>query len=462
MKKILLAVIAAIVVAVAIVVWQMRDDGPFKRLANAWIYGVPLVVFDVTEEVMINAERNGSKAIGLNKWAHVLDFPTHEFTEVVAPNADTLYSSLWLDLSGDGVVVHIPAIEDRFELVTGLNAWGNVFISMGSRTTGSEPMDLLIVGPDWTGFTPEGLTLVRSETNQAWLLNRLRAIPGPDKEIANAIQKQFTVKPLSQYQNPNYEHPKYIVDDTVSMQAPWEQVVSMDANTFFNRLNVLLDNTPTPILDNRILAAIRPLGIGPGLVFDANELGIFGETLANLVIKKTAEKLLQLGADKSAQSKQPGGWMIAREALGEYGTDYPMRAYVTAIGFGANLTADAVYPRTTVDIDGVDLNGANDYVIHFDADEIPPAYGFWSLTMYNDKDFFVDNKLDRYNLSSQSDLKFNEDGSLDIYIGHLPPASGEQNWLPAPEGDFTVMLRLYWPDVSVLNGEWNPPGIDKL
>jgi hypothetical protein len=155
------------------------------------------------------------------------------------------------------------------------------------------------------------------------------------------------------------------------------------------------------------------------------------------------------------------GWTIHRE-LGDYGTDYAKRVLVAALGLGANLDADALYPRATVDAAGDSLSGEHRYVLHFDAGEQPPVSGFWSLTMYDDKQFFVENPIRRYAVGDRDPLPLNPDGSLDILIQHDPPETGQQaNWLPAPVGSFNVCLRCYWPKPSARSGDWTPPPLQR-
>jgi len=147
------------------------------------------------------------------------------------------------------------------------------------------------------------------------------------------------------------------------------------------------------------------------------------------------------------------GWTVKRTSMGSYGADYPTRALVALVGLGANLPQDAIYPMTTVDGEGKSLTGANRYVIHFDKDRIPPTNAFWSVTMYDMQRFFVPNLIDRYAIGDRDRLKFNADGSLDLFIQH--DSSGperESNWLPAPKGEFNLIMRLYWPKASMLDG----------
>jgi hypothetical protein len=162
------------------------------------------------------------------------------------------------------------------------------------------------------------------------------------------------------------------------------------------------------------------------------------------------------------RAEKVNGWVI-RRGLGEYGTDYARRAQTALVSLGANLDADSVAPRATVDEQGRPLNGHHRYRMHFAPGELPPVRGFWSLTVYNDKQFFVDNPIDRYAIGDRDDIAPGPDGSVDILIQHDEPGPNlESNWLPAPTGSFNVTLRAYWPEQSILNGSWTPPPLTRL
>ena len=158
------------------------------------------------------------------------------------------------------------------------------------------------------------------------------------------------------------------------------------------------------------------------------------------------------------------GWFVNTSGLGEYGTQYVLRAYITKIGYGANQAVDAVYPNSAVDIDGENYNGSNAYVLHFDKDKLPPIKGFWSITAYTKKGFLVDNSINRYNLGDLKDLEYNEDGSLDIYIQYESPVGNEKNWLPCtpPGEEFELTFRMYWPETNILDRTWEMPGVQKV
>ena len=160
------------------------------------------------------------------------------------------------------------------------------------------------------------------------------------------------------------------------------------------------------------------------------------------------------------------GWRIPPMDLGRYGIQYGARAVVALVGLGANLPEDAVYPSAYVDDEGKPLSGANRYVLRFEPGAEPPVDAFWSVTLYDPQSFFVANPIGRQALSSWMPFHRGADGSLELLIQHASPgARQEANWLPAPEGEFNVTLRMYWPKAkppSILDGSWKPPGIRRV
>jgi hypothetical protein len=241
-----------------------------------------------------------------------------------------------------------------------------------------------------------------------------------------------------------------------------EQVNRMDAGAYFQLLAKLMKNNPPAKEDAAILEKLAKLGIEPGKAFDIAK--------ASPAVAKGLQNVPKAGFEKiMAHFKQAGrfenGWTFSTKT-GLYGTDYLQRAFITAIGLGANRPQDAVYPTSEVDADGKPYSGAHKYVMRFAKGQLPPAKAFWSITMYNGDYFFVANPLDRFTVSSRSDFKFNADGSLDVYFQKDSPGKDkEANWLPSPEGRFVLMLRLYWPDQappSIIDGTWKIPAVRRL
>ena len=156
------------------------------------------------------------------------------------------------------------------------------------------------------------------------------------------------------------------------------------------------------------------------------------------------------------------GWSMNTDTMGVYGNYYLKRAIIAQQGLGANLPEDAIYPLNLVDDSGQPLDGRNNYTIHFDAAEIPPANAFWSVTLYDDQGFQVANPINRFAVSSWMPFQYNPDGSLDLYFQHESPGKDKEwNWLPAPEGPYNVTMRLYAPKPDALTGKWNPPPVTK-
>jgi hypothetical protein len=235
-----------------------------------------------------------------------------------------------------------------------------------------------------------------------------------------------------------------------------DQVNALDATEFFNRLAMLMKDNPPSRRDSGIIKRMATIGIVPGQPFDASKLGHHAKAILEDLPKRARERILAVGRDMDAVN----GWHYETN-LGRYGRNYDLRAYTAYVGLGANLPQDAIYPIASVDGLGLPLDGSRRYVLHFDKGQQPPVKGFWSVTMYDPQYFFVPNPLNRHQISpTQSPVAMNPDGSLDLYIQHDDPGADKvKNWLPAPTGPFVLMMRLYWPDQSVIDGTWKPPRI---
>jgi hypothetical protein len=238
--------------------------------------------------------------------------------------------------------------------------------------------------------------------------------------------------------------------------APVEQVFKMDAATFFNRLAELMRSNPPSKEDAPLIDNIRRERLAPDEPFDYERSPLAVQRGLARSIKAAQEKIITYGNEKLIN-----GWSVELKDIGKYGTNYIKRANVAFFGLGANLPQDAVYPYAQVDREGNKLNGTNRYVLHFNKNQIPPANAFWSVTMYDAAHFFVPNSLNRYAIKSKSTLAYNDDGSLDIVIQPQEPKELTSNWLPAPAGEFNLIMRLYWPKAEVLDGKWQPPAVQK-
>ena len=293
-----------------------------------------------------------------------------------------------------------------------------------------------------------------------WVLGRTYCTGTPEDYAAvHAIQDDYKLVPLSAWGKP-YTPPPGKVDPSIDMKtAVRAQVEGMDTASFLKLLAELMKQNPPYAEDAPILARLSRIGLVPGQDFDTSKIatapGI--KDVPKLAIERIARHFQSAGEELN-------GWVFVKPG-GRYGTDYLQRAFVTRFGLGCNLTDDAVYPSTTTDAAGAKLDGANKYVMRFPRGQTPPVRGFWSLTMYDAQYFFVANPLNRYTLSARNTLKADPDGTIPLFIqASSPGPDKEANWLPAPNGPFVLMLRLYWPKErppSLLDGTWKPPPVEK-
>lgn len=433
----------------------------FWIATDAYIYGYPLVTMEITRRIMTNMATPEGNRAPMGQFAKAREYPNASFRDVTAPNADTLYTMAWIDVGKEPWVLSIPDMKDRYFLVPMLDGWTNVFQVPGSRTTGTGAQTYAITGPEWSGSLPAGVKEYKSPTGLVWILGRIYcAGTKEDYAAVHAAQDEFKLVPLSSY-GKAYVPPAGKVDSTIDMKkAVREQVNGMDAVAYFTLLAQLMKTNPPAPADAAALARFAKIGLVSGKEFDASKLNAdFAKRVPEIAFDRI---MLQFKVNKDVQHID--GWNFTTKT-GLYGTDYLMRALITAIGLGANRPQDAVYPTSLKDASDDAYEGANKYVIHFDKGHVPPAEGFWSITMYDAGYFFVANPINRYSISPRQNLRSNPDGSIDLYIQKdTPGADKESNWLPAPAGKFILMLRMYWPkenDPSILDGTWTPPKVKK-
>lgn len=435
---------------------------------DAYIYGYPLVTTEITRLAFTNTVKPDPRTLQapLNQIVNQPEYPPANYKGVTAPNADTLYSAGFIDVSQEPIVFSYPNMGKRYFLFPIYDAWTTVISVPGSRTTGGAARNVLITGPSWQGKVPPGMTQVKSPTNQLFIIGRVYADATPaDFEQVHALQKQFKLVPLSQF-GKSYTPPpgkaggpytpKEIVRDTIS---------KMSTAKYFNFMAQAMGANP-PVLpqDRAIVAKMAKLGIVPGKVFDWDKLD---PNVQKALAGVGQTVLTRLERWQKTGGKMVNGWLIAR--TGSYAADYTARAAISAFGWGANLPEDAVYPTAKVDGTGQPLVGTNVYKMHFKKGEAPPVRGFWSITMYDDQFYFYPNPLNKLTLSPRNNLKYNADGSLDLYFSHRQPQNVPQsNWLPAPQNNFILIMRLYWPQEkppSILpldNPTWTPPAIESI
>lgn len=432
-----------------------------KIAEEAYIFGFPLVLMDLSKQVATNVTTLEKGRAPINHFAHFKEFPDDRFRDVVSPNADTLYSMGWLDLAAEPLVLSLPSTDKRYYMMPLLDGWTNVFESIGTRTTGNKKGNFAIVGPGWTGKLPSGVQKIQAPTNMVWILGRTKTNGPNDYKAVSSLQDRYLIVPLSQWTGDAYiTQARPTFDATINMKMPpIEQVEKMDAMEFYRKLGELMRDNPPSDQDSAIIEKFRNVGYRPGEFFDASALPDDIQASLHSGANKGLEKIKSQA--REPEGRKVNGWVMAT-GLGNYGTDYSKRAAVALVGLGANLDADAVYPRTTVDADGDQLTGLRSYVIHFPKGQTPPVKGFWSITMYNSDQFFVKNPIKRFAIGDRDKLVYNKDGSLDIYVqSNSPGPERASNWLPAPREEFNLVMRLYWPQPAAIDGTWKIPGVQK-
>jgi len=430
---------------------------------DAYIYGYPLVTMEMTRRVMTNVAEPQAPHAPMGQFAHHRTYPTAALPDAATPNADTLFSTAWLDLSKEPYILNIPQMWGRYFLLPMLDGWSNVFQSPGKATSGTLPQKIAITGPGWKGALPPNIREYKSPTNMVWIFGRIYCTgTAEDFKAVHALQDNISVTPLSAFGQP-YTPPAGAVDPNVDMSTPVrEQVNTLDIASYFNRLAELMRANPPAAADAPMVARMARIGVVPGQPFDLRKLGPEIAQALQGVPKESFARIM-------AQFKQSGvtenGWMLIRQA-GVYGTNYLQRALIAAIGLGANRPEDTVYPISEADANGDPYDGSGSkYTMHFEKGQLPPANAFWSLSVYDASNVFAANRLKRNTFSSRNKFRYNPGGSVDLYIQKTSPGPArENNWLPAPDGRFLLVLRLYWPKQqapSILDGSWKVPAVNK-
>ncbi len=439
---------------------SISEEEAYEIGVEAYTYLYPLVLMDTTRRQAINIE--AGKAFGrgpMNAFTHIPTFPPADFRDVVRPNFDTLYSIAWLDLTKEPLVVSTQDTQGRYYMLPMIDMWSDVFACPGKRTTGTGAQRFALVPPGWQGKLPEGLERINAPTSYVWIIGRTQTNGKQDYEAVHQVQAGYTITPLSELgQAP--KPVKAVIDPTVDMKTPpMTQVDTMAADRFFAYAAELMKANPPHMTDQPIVARMRRIGIEAGKSFDFSKVDAAVQRALGRAVPVALENMKR---KIPTMARVVNGWQMNTDTMGVYGNYYLKRSIVAMIGLGANLPEDAVYPMNIGDAEGKPLDGANQYVMHFAKNEIPPAKAFWSVTLYDKDGFPSANKINRYAIGDRDALKFNADGSLDLYFQHESPgAEKESNWLPTPADAFNLTMRLYSPKTQVLDGTWAPPPVKR-
>jgi hypothetical protein len=460
---------AALVSALAFTTIRAADLTPAETKAIAeegFIYGLPIVMnYAVMHEYVVDKGGPQFKA-PFNQIKNEARVFTYEDTAIITPNSDTPYSFLWLDLRAEPMVLSVPAVpKERYYAVMLCDGNTYNYGYIGSRATGNEPGNYMVVGPDWEGEKPAGIKKAFTSTTPFTVAGyRTQLFNAGDMPNVVKVQAGYKVQPLSAFLKqpapPAAPKVDFLPATTAGIQA-----------NYFQYLDAAIRFVPPAPEEKEIRAKLAKIGIGSEKPFDFKSLPAEQKEAFILGMKSGDEKV-----DKFLASgvKNVNGWNIG-SFFGDrdfFNGNWLKRAAAAKGGLYGNDAVEATYPFTRVDATGEKLDGSkHKYALTFPAGQLPPVNAFWSVTMYDGKSqLLIKNPIDRYLINSPMlpQMKKNADGSLTLYIQKdSPGADKESNWLPAPNDLIYLVMRLYWPKPkppSILpagEGTWKPPGIVK-
>lgn len=428
-------------------------QAPF-RTNLAYSVGVDAYIYGYTLVEMARTMQKFTEKTPLNTFHHDKLLADASFKDFVKPNNDTLYSTAWLDLSKGPQVLAYPKIERYFTLQM-MDAYSNSFHYIGgSNAKDYQGGKVVIVGPNWKGKLPSDVEVIQAPTDMLWILGRTSVVSEKDLPNVYKIQEGYSLAPLDANQKPGaFDLPKI------------EASALDDPAKFYPLLAQLMKLNPPPQRDEAFLSKLELIGLDYSTgTFEAHNDPVVMEGLTRAA--KDAKEIIK-NSISILQRPNNGNWRVNNERVGIYGTYYLNRAMVAMHGIAANTAKEAVYASIRMDGDGNPLIGQKKYVIHFEKDQIPPTKSFWSLSLYNLENHFIENPINRFSIGDRTEgLKYNEDGSLDIYLQSTPPAGKESNWLPAPtsptDPKFSLVLRIYTPDESMQENNFDLPVIKEV
>jgi hypothetical protein len=439
-----------------------------KAIAEeGFIYGLPIVMnYAVMYEYAVDRDSGQFKA-PFNQLKNEPNVFTYKDTAIPTPNSDTPYSFVWMDLRAEPIVLSVPAVDPK-RYYSVMLCDGNTYNYgyIGTRATGSEAGDYMVVGPGWKGQTPSGIKKVFQSSTWLSLAGYRTQLYGPDDlDAVKKVQASYKVQPLSAYLKQPAPPPAPAIDfPKINKELVKEN--------FFEYLDFALQLAPAQPNEVEIRDKLARIGVGPGKTFNFKALSLKHKLEIGLGMKEAGRQVDRAIANAG---KTINGWQIS-SAPGDsahYNGDWLLRAVAAKAGIYGNDAVEAMYPFTRSDVDGQTLDGSkHNYTLTFPPGQLPPVNSFWSLTMYDGKtQLLIENPINRYLINSPMlpNMKKNEDGSLTIYIQkESPGADKEANWLPAPKDTIYLVMRLYWPKTtppSILpagEGTWKPPAVKKV
>jgi len=428
---------------------------------EAYIYANPLVD---NYRIMYRSFVDETDPEYKTSWNEIKNFArvyTADDIAVQTPNSDTPYSWLGLDLRSEPLVLTVPPIEkERYFSIQLIDLYTHNFDYIGSRVTGNDGGDFVIAGPDWKGDAPDGITkVIRSETELALAIYRTQLFSPEDIENVKTIQAGYKMQPLSAFLG----QPTPGAATAIDFIKPLTREEITKSPKIFQQLNFILQFCPTHPSEQELMSRFSRLGIGEGKTFDWDAFSPEIQAAIGQGIADAWADFMALKKRADAGEVGSGEVFGTREHLKN---NYLYRMAGAVLGIWGNSAEEASYPTYYVDADGEQLDGAHSYTLRFAPGQLPPVNSFWSLTMYErPASLLVANPINRYLLNSTmlGDFVRDADGGITLYLQHQSPGKDkEPNWLPAPEGNFSVVMRLYWPIVEALDGTWQLPPLTRV
>lgn len=423
---------------------------------EAYIYGFPMVDSYRIQYAYFVDQANQEFKGGWNEVHNVARVFTPQDRAIQTPNSDTPYSFLGADLRAEPLVISVPAIQNRYYSLQFIDMYTHNFAYVGSRATGSDAGNYVLAGPGWQGKVPEGIkSVIRSETELAFVLYRTQLFGDDDLEAVKKIQAQYTVQPLSRFTGS-----KPPQTPTVKFLPPLTAEAQKTSPEFFGILNFILQFAPTHPGETALMERFAKVGIGAGKPFDVTTLSPEQRQAAEKGMAEAWKDFAQYKAEViDTGKKSSADGFGTREFLAN---DYMIRMASAVLGIYGNSKEEANYPAYFTDSEGKPLDStSNRYTVRFEPGSLPPVNSFWSLTMYElPTSLLTENPINRYliNSSMEPDLVRDADGGITLYIQHESPGHDkEANWLPAPNGPFFMVMREYWPKPEALDGSWKVP-----
>jgi hypothetical protein len=428
---------------------------------EAYIYGFPMVDSYRIEYGYFVDKKDPEYKGPWNEIHNTARVYTPADTAIQTPNSDTPYSYVGMDLRTEPLILTVPPIEkERYFSIQLIDAYTFNFAYIGSRATGNGGGSYLIAGPNWKGEKPSGVKdVIRSETEFVLALYRTQLFNPDDIANVKTIQAGYKVQPLSAFLGKPVPKAATAVD-FIKPLTPAEEKTSLQ---FFNILNFVLRFCPTVPSENALMERFAKIGVGAGKPFDESKLSPEIQAAIEQGIADGWVAFAGLKKEIEAGKVTSGDVFGTREYLKN---NYLYRMGAAVLGIYGNSEQEAMYPTYYVDATKQKLDGGNRYTLRFAPGQLPPVNAFWSLTMYEEpQSLLVANPINRYLINSPMlpQLKKDADGGLTLIVQNQSPGKDkEANWLPAPNGPFSLIMRLYWPKAEALEGKWKKPELRKV